>query len=46
MFEFRMVGSGLSNIQRSKAQEGRYGEGGGVKTTFDIIFRRVRAVSR
>ena len=24
MFGFRMVGSGLSNMQRSKAQEGRY----------------------
>ena len=24
-----MVGSGLSNMQRSKAQEGRYGKGGG-----------------
>ena len=34
MFGFRMAGSGLSSIQRSKAQEGRYGkgerEGGGV----------------
>ena len=43
------MGSGLSNMQRSKAQEGRYGKegGGGVKKkTFDIIFRRIRAVSR
>ena len=49
-----MVGSGLSNIQGRKAQ-GRYGKrrvregvgGGGVlKKTFDIIFRRIRAVSR
>ena len=37
MFGFRMAGSGLSSIQRSKAQEGRYGKGererggGGVK---------------
>ena len=28
MFGFRMVGSGLSKIQRSKGQEGRYGGGG------------------
>ena len=28
MFGFRMVGSGLSNMQRSKAQEGRYGKDG------------------
>ena len=43
-----MVGSGLSNMQRSKAQEGRYGKGGGgvLKKTFDFIFRRIRAVSR
>ena len=45
-----MVGSGLSNMQRSKAQEDRYGKGGGgeggVKKTFDFIFRRIRAVSR
>ena len=27
MFGFRMAGSGLSSIQRSKAQEGRYGKG-------------------
>ena len=44
------MGSGLSNMQRRKAQEGRYGKewgGGGVlKKTFDIIFRRIRAVSR
>ena len=48
MFGFRTVGSGLSDMQRSKAQEGRYGkEGEGVlKKTFDIIFRRIRAVSR
>ena len=48
MFGFRTVGSGLSNMQRSKAQEGRSGkEGEGVlKKTFDIIFRRIRAVSR
>ena len=49
MFGFRTVGSGLSNMQRSKAQEGRYGkEGEGVlkKKTFDLIFRRIRAVSR
>ena len=31
MFGFRTVDSGLSNMQRSKAQEGRYGkEGEGV----------------
>ena len=49
-----MVGSGLSIMQRSKAQEGRYGKeggeggggGGGLKKTFDFIFRRIRAVSR
>ena len=29
MFGFRMVGSGLSNIQRSKGQEGRYVVRGG-----------------
>ena len=29
MFGFRMVGSGLSNMQRSKAQEDRYGKRGG-----------------
>ena len=29
MFGFRMVGSGLSDIQRSKPQEGRYGKGRG-----------------
>ena len=49
MFGFRMVGSNLSNMQRSKGQEGRYGKGGGgggVKKTFDFIFRRIRAVSR
>ena len=56
MFGFRMAGSGLSSIQRSKAQEGRYGkgerEGGGVlkkktnKQTFVFIFRRIRVVSR
>ena len=28
MFGFRMVGSGLSNMQRSKAQEDRYGKAG------------------
>ena len=52
-----MAGSGLSSIQRSKAQEGRYGKGereggGGVlkkktnKQTFVFIFRRIRVVSR
>ena len=48
MFGFRTVGSGLSNMQRSKAREGRYGkEGEGVlKNKIDIIFRRIRAVSR
>ena len=29
MFGFRIVGSGLSNKQRSKAKKGRYGRGGG-----------------
>ena len=45
-----MVGSGLSNMQRSKAQEGRYGKDGGrggggglLKKTFDFFFRRVRS---
>ena len=45
MFGFRTVGSGLSNMQRSKAQEGRYGKDGGglLKKTFDFFFRRVRS---
>ena len=38
MFGFRMVGSGLSKIQRSKGQEGRYGGGGGV----DLFLRFIR----
>ena len=42
-----MVGSGLSNMQRSKDQEGRYGKDGGgggvLKKTFDFFFRRVRS---
>ena len=41
MFGFRMVGSGPSNMQRSKAEEGHYGKGvgGGLlkKKTFDLI---------
>ena len=37
MFGFRMVGSGLSKIQRSKGQEGRYG-GGGRSRSFPAFY--------
>ena len=37
MFGFRMVGSGLSKIQRSKGQEGRYG-GGGQSRSFPAFY--------
>ena len=33
-----MVGSGLSKIQQSKGQEGRYGGASGFRKIFDLIF--------
>ena len=47
MFGFRTVGSGLSNMQRSKAREGRYGkEGEGVLKKHLTLFSGGYELSR
>ena len=47
MFGFRTVGSGLSDMQRSKAQEGRYGkEGEGVLKKHLTLFSGGYELSR